>query len=54
MKNYFKNYPNKEGFFKEYGGAYIPPVLEAEMKKIADAYQLSIVFGFFSQICAVC
>jgi tryptophan synthase beta chain len=37
-QNYFKEYPNKEGFFKEYGGAFIPPVLEAEMKKITDAY----------------
>lgn len=38
MKNYFKNYPNASGFFEEYGGAFIPPVLEAEMKKITDAY----------------
>jgi tryptophan synthase beta chain len=38
MKNYFKKYPNKEGFFEEYGGAFIPPVLEAEMKKITDGY----------------
>ena len=38
MKNYFKNYPNKEGFFEAYGGAFIPPVLEDEMKKITDAY----------------
>ena len=38
MKNYFKKYPSKEGFFEEYGGAFIPPVLEAEMQKITDAY----------------
>ena len=38
MNNYFKKYPNNEGFFEEYGGAFIPPVLEAEMKKITDAY----------------
>lgn len=36
--NYFKNYPDKDGFYKEYGGAFIPPQLESEMKKIADAY----------------
>ncbi|MDA3883535.1 MAG: tryptophan synthase subunit beta [Bacteroidales bacterium] len=36
--NYFKTYPDKDGFYKEYGGAFIPPVLEKEMKKIADAY----------------
>ena len=38
MSDYFKKYPNSEGFFEEYGGAFIPPFLEAEMKKIADAY----------------
>ncbi len=37
-ENYFKKYPNKEGFFNEYGGAFIPPQLEEEMKKINDAY----------------
>ncbi len=36
--NYFKNYPNSEGFYNEYGGAFIPPQLEEEMKKINDAY----------------
>lgn len=36
--NYFKNYPDKDGFYKEYGGAFLPPNLELEMKKIADAY----------------
>ncbi|GGW35737.1 tryptophan synthase subunit beta [Arenibacter certesii] len=38
MSNYFKQYPNSEGFFGEYGGAFIPPSLEVEMKKITDAY----------------
>ena len=38
MSNYFKKYPNSEGFFEEYGGAFIPPALEVEMKKITDAY----------------
>ena len=33
-ENYFKKYPNKEGFFNEYGGAFIPPMLEDEMQKI--------------------
>lgn len=37
-ENYFKQYPNAKGFFNDYGGAFIPPVLEAEMKKITDAY----------------
>ncbi|KGJ87569.1 tryptophan synthase subunit beta [Colwellia psychrerythraea] len=37
-ENYFKKYPNQDGFFNEYGGAFIPPNLEEEMKKINDAY----------------
>ncbi|ALJ05887.1 tryptophan synthase subunit beta [Pseudalgibacter alginicilyticus] len=36
--NYFKEYPNQEGFYQEYGGAFIPPQLEEEMKKINEAY----------------
>jgi|TARA_B110000037_G_C17065622_1_gene483674 tryptophan synthase beta chain len=37
-ENYFKKYPNCEGFFNEYGGAFIPLQLESEMSKINDAY----------------
>ena len=36
--NYFKANPTKDGFFGEYGGSFIPPVLVDEMKKITDAY----------------
>lgn len=50
-ENYFKTYPNKEGFFKEYGGAFIPPVLEGEMKKINDAYfSISKSHNFISEL----
>ncbi|MFB9056620.1 tryptophan synthase subunit beta [Mariniflexile ostreae] len=38
LANYFKEFPNQEGFFNEYGGAFIPPQLESEMRKINDAY----------------
>ncbi|MEN9444037.1 MAG: hypothetical protein RIS47_927 [Bacteroidota bacterium] len=38
MANYFKQNPDKDGFFGAYGGAFIPPNLEIEMKKINDAY----------------
>ena len=38
MSNYFKTYPNDEGFYESYCGAFVPPALEVEMKKIADAY----------------
>lgn len=49
--NYFKKYPNKEGFFNEYGGAFIPPVLEEEMKKITNAYYaISKSHNFISEL----
>ncbi|MDD2475869.1 MAG: tryptophan synthase subunit beta [Dysgonamonadaceae bacterium] len=38
MSSYFKKYPDSEGFYESYGGAFVPPALEVEMKKIADAY----------------
>lgn len=50
-ENYFKTYPDKDGFFKEYGGAFIPPVLEDEMKKITDAYfAISKSHAFISEL----
>ena len=36
MSNYFKKYPDAEGFYEGYGGAFIPPALEVEMKKITE------------------
>lgn len=39
--NYFKTYPNKNDFFNEYGGAYIPPHLGAEMKNIFSSIKSS-------------
>lgn len=38
MTSYFKQYPSADGFFGEYGGSFIPPVLQAEMDKITRAY----------------
>ncbi len=35
---YFKNYPNEEGYFGKYGGAYISDELKAAMQEITDAY----------------
>ncbi|RUA12074.1 MAG: tryptophan synthase subunit beta [Flavobacteriia bacterium] len=50
-ENYFKKYPNEKGFFNEYGGAFIPPHLEAEMKKINDAYfSISKSHRFISEL----
>lgn len=39
MKDYFKTFPDEKGFFKSYGGAFIPEVLQKEMLKIDEAYQ---------------
>lgn len=36
---YRKNYPDKNGFFGNYGGAFIPPQLEDEFKNIYTAYE---------------
>ena len=38
MTSYFKQHPTADGFFGEYGGSFIPPVLQAEMDKITQAY----------------
>ena len=31
--------PNKDGFFGEYGGCFVPPMLEPIMKEITEAYE---------------
>ncbi len=36
---YTKTTPNEEGYFGKYGGAYIPPQLVEEFKKISDGYE---------------
>lgn len=38
MKDYLKSHPTRDGFFGEYGGAQLPPVLEPHFKAIAEAY----------------
>ena len=35
---YFKNYPDKDGYFGKYGGAYIPDELKTAMNEITAAY----------------
>ena len=35
---YFKNYPDKDGFFGKYGGSYIPDDLKRAMDEITEAY----------------
>ena len=36
--NYFKQTPDQNGNFNEYGGALVPEVLQQEMQNITDAY----------------
>lgn len=51
MGNYFKAYPDSKGFFKEYGGSFIPPQLQEEMNKITDAYHsISKSHNFISEL----
>ncbi len=35
---YFKQYPDREGYFGKYGGAYIPSELKKAMEEITEAY----------------
>ena len=39
FETYFKNYPDAEGYFGNYGGSYIPPELQTAMNEISEAYQ---------------
>jgi len=38
-QTYFRNYPNAEGNFGDYGGAYLPPELIPAFKEITHAYK---------------
>jgi tryptophan synthase beta chain len=35
---YFKQHPNRDGFFGEYGGMFVPPELEPAFRDIDEAY----------------
>lgn len=51
MESYFKQYPDANGFFKEYGGAFLPPDLIEEMNRITDAYHsISKSHNFISEL----
>lgn len=51
MSTYFKDYPDANGFFGPYGGAYVPENLKAEMVKIAEAYyRISKSHDFISEL----
>ena len=35
---YFKNYPDKDGYFGKYGGSYVTPELQKAMDEVTEAY----------------
>ena len=37
--NYLKEFPTKDGYFGEFGGAFLPPELEPAFKEADDAYE---------------
>lgn len=37
-KSYFSKYPDDQGFFGDFGGAFIPPELQPHIDKIAEEY----------------
>ena len=38
FETYFKHYPDKDGFFGKYGGAFVSPELKKAMEEITEAY----------------
>ncbi len=38
FNTYLKNYPDKNGYFGKYGGAYVPENLQKAMEEITEAY----------------
>lgn len=50
-KPYLKSFPNKEGYFGKYGGAYLPPLLIEHFKEIGEAYlKISQSFDFIQEL----
>ncbi|MCK5293518.1 MAG: tryptophan synthase subunit beta [Arcobacteraceae bacterium] len=50
-KSYLESYPDKNGYFGKYGGAYIPPQLEKAFEEINEAYdKLSKSHEFLSEL----
>ena len=49
--DYFKQTPDHDGYFAEYGGALVPEVLQKEMQNITDAYySISKSHEFISEL----
>ncbi|RUM68521.1 MAG: tryptophan synthase subunit beta [Sulfurospirillum sp.] len=53
-KSYLASHPDEKGFFGTYGGAYIPPQLEAAFAEINEAYdKLSKSYDFLAELRAI-
>jgi tryptophan synthase beta chain len=51
MDHYLKKFPNGEGYFGKYGGAFLPPELVEQFKKIEEAYNtISKSHNFISEL----
>jgi tryptophan synthase beta chain len=51
MDNYLKKFPNGKGYFGKYGGAFLPPELVEQFKKIEEAYNtISKSHNFISEL----
>lgn len=49
--DYFKQFPDEKGYFGQYGGAHLPPVLVEHFKEINHAYQtISKSHRFISEL----
>ncbi len=51
QKSYLESFPNQDGFFGAFGGAFIPPQLEKPFQEINEAYEkLSKSFDFINEL----
>ncbi|MEW6550988.1 MAG: tryptophan synthase subunit beta [Campylobacterota bacterium] len=51
QKSYLESMPNEQGFFGQFGGAFIPPQLEKPFTEINEAYnKLSKSFEFINEL----
>ena len=42
---YLRDYPNKEGFFGDFGGQFIPDELVPAFREINDAYETAFLLS---------
>lgn len=53
-KDYLKKFPNEEGYFGNYGGAFLPPQLVDHFKEISKLYEkISSSDSFVKELCEI-